>query len=90
MTTLQLSEIGLKAVAWQRALEAKRDAEMYLRDACHAYKSRHALGYIGRNEPHYEAMLDATKPEYLALEKAKSAERNARTRLERACKKVPE
>ena len=88
MSTLQLSEIGLKAVAWQRALEAKRDAQMHLRDACYAYKSRNALGYIGKTEPHYEAMLEATKPEYLALEKAKGAERNARTRLERACKKV--
>lgn len=87
MTVTALAEIGLKAIDYQNAVRERKLAAEKLGDACHQWKQTHGVGFVARHSDDWVRMMDAL-PEMAAIQKAKAAERNARERLFRACRKV--
>lgn len=88
MTPIRLSEIGLKAVEYERAMRARKSAQQALAFAYSDWKEAHGIERVDRGDGAWEMMMDDTKPSYQALLAARRAERNARERLFRACRRA--
>ncbi|MGR4895827.1 hypothetical protein ACIPR8_11155 [Stenotrophomonas sp. LARHCG68] len=84
-----LGAIGLKAIEYQSAVEAKKKAAVEFGKACAKWKREHNLEFITKNSTDWQWMMHNIPAEVWALmSAAKRNERNARERLFRACKKA--
>lgn len=89
MTTTNLAIAGLKAVEYKQSHDARKAANHAYQEACSEWRQRHRFFEdIERDSDEWNALMDFTATEYQALVKAKAAERNARERLFRACRKA--
>lgn len=82
--TVTLEQIGGIALEWQKAVRATKLARLEYYD-----KYRQCAGgeHIKVGQPGWEAVASATRAEWLAFERAKADEYNARRRLERATRR---
>lgn len=87
MSVTTLAEIGLKAVEYKNAVLARKLAVEKLGAACHRWKQAHGVNYVERHSDVWHTMMDSLD-EMTSVHKAKAAERNARERLFRACRRV--
>ncbi len=87
MTVTILAEVGLKAVEYKNAVLARKLAVEELGSACHRWKQANGVNYVERHSDDWHKMMDSLD-EMALVQKAKAAERNARERLFRACRKV--
>lgn len=88
MNALTLAQIGLKAVAYQQAADARRVAFLAFGKACQAWKAENGHDRIERHTPEWRTLLEGIPVEQAALWRAMADERNARARLFRACRKA--
>lgn len=88
MTVLALGEIGIKAMAYQQAADARRVAFLAFSSACHVWKAENGYDRIERHTPEWRTLLEGIPVEQAALWRAMADERNARARLFRACRKA--
>lgn len=84
-----LGNIGLKAIEYQVAVEARKQAATKFGEACSKWKAKHGYEFIKKHTAEWELMLDSLPNEVWALiSSTKRNERNARDRLFRACRKA--
>ncbi|THJ30970.1 hypothetical protein E8K88_16535 [Lampropedia aestuarii] len=89
MTTTNLSIAGLKAVEYKQFHDARKAANAAYQEACSTWRHRNSFYEdIERDSKEWKALMKFTATEYQALVKAKAAERNARERMFRACRKA--
>lgn len=89
MSLATLAEIGIKALRLQEAVDKRRIARVNLREAYATFRSKYNRGdYVTKGTERYELMMEDTKPNYVALGIAESAELSARRSLETACKRA--
>jgi len=86
--TTNVSQVGLLAIEAHHYKRLRRQAKYRLESAYSNWKSANRVfDRIERDSPEWNAMMEGTHDEYLALEDAKRHERNAQARLERAIAK---
>lgn len=88
MSLAILAEIGVKAMQFDQATNARRTAKRHYDQACKDWKIDSSAGYVAKGSSEWDEMLAETKPAYLGLCDAKDVEKNARAKLARACAKA--
>lgn len=84
-----LGAIGLKAIEYQNAVEARKKAAIAFGDACAKWKQKHRLEFIPKNSPEWDQMMKGLPYRvHDEIRRAKVGEKNARARLFRACRKA--
>ena len=87
MSTTELAGIGLKAIDYKRAVDARKIAAADFGEACTEWKHANGVDYIERGSQQWNQMLAGVRDALTAIKKANAAERNARERLIRACRR---
>lgn len=86
--TTTVSEVGLLAIQAHHYGTLRRQAKHKMDAAYKLWRAETGThDRIERDSAEWEAMMRATKDEYLALDDAKRLERNAQNRLSRAINK---
>lgn len=88
MSTTELAALGLKAIEFKQAMDARKLAVGDLRDEFSRWKDEHGIGRVERHSDEWQAMLDAAHDQLEVARRAKAVERNAMNRLLRACQRV--
>ncbi len=88
MSTTELAGIGLKAIEYKDAVDARRDAAFEFDAACSKWKEGNGVSFIERGSEAWNQMLGAVAGEIETVKKAKAAERNTRERLFRAVRRA--
>lgn len=85
-TMSALIAIGERAVELHALEGERRVAKFALDEAYQAHREKAGLTFdrYETNTPEWEGMMEATAAEYAAVKRAKSAERNAKRRLDTA------
>jgi len=86
-----LAEIGMKAIAYQQAVQDRLAAVRALSVACADWEVFHRENMddpMERHSPEWTRMLDACDREVQAIRQAKLNERRARDRMLRACRRA--
>ncbi|OBU53823.1 hypothetical protein [Stenotrophomonas maltophilia] len=84
-----LGAIGLKAIEYQQAVAARKEAGEKFGAACAKWKSENHADFIAKGTAAWDEMMQGLPDEVWSLiDRAKRNERNARDRLFRACKKA--
>lgn len=79
-----LLEIARRAIEAEKAATQRKAQIAILKSAYLFYKRSNRLERVERDTPEWEAMMSATSGEYDDAEKGKSAEKNARRRMQTA------
>ncbi|PZP58301.1 MAG: hypothetical protein DI597_19410 [Pseudoxanthomonas spadix] len=84
-----LGAIGLKAMEFEVAVEARKTAVFEFGRHCERWKRRNGFDFIPKNTPEWDQMMQGL-PQLVhdKLWRAKADEKNARARLFRACLKA--
>lgn len=90
MSAQKNPDLGARALEWYRAVALRRVAQKALKRAYEDFKSRHGQDdkWGDTGTEHWRAMKQATQAAYDRVQKAKDVEKNAKARLERACRGV--
>ena len=84
-----LAAVGLKAIDYMSAVEARKVAAEQFGLACFHWKSRNCLGFIPKYTEAWSQMMEGLPASiHEAIDRAKKDERNARKRLFRAAEKI--
>jgi len=84
-----LAALGLKAIEYRIAVDARKEAAAEFGEACAKWKRKHRLGFIHKNSPEWDQMMKGLPEKvHTLIWRAKADEKNARQRLFRACRKV--
>ncbi|TMN24525.1 hypothetical protein [Pseudoxanthomonas sp. X-1] len=88
-TVGNLGAVGLKAIEYQLAVEARKQSAFEFGLACETWKAQQGIDFIPKNSPEWDQMLHGL-PQLVRdkLWRAKADEKNARARLFRACLKA--
>lgn len=85
MKPVTMAEIALAAIKFKAAIDARRSAQAALTRAYFHWKEVNGFQRVEKNTSEWELMMDATTPQYKALQKAKGVERRSLAKLECVC-----
>ena len=88
MITSTMADIAIKALQLQEAIDKRRGADDLLRRAYLRFKHKAGFDYVAKDHPLMLEMQEATRLDYARVQAAKAAERAAKQRLERACRRA--